>query len=153
MQMELERLYQDSRSSEKYGCMPGNTPRERGSSARGRGIGLGKQDLEVLEVDGLHEVGVEAGLLGTAGVLLLAVASHRDEHDPAEILVLPASAGDLVAVHAGQADVEEDEVGPAAADQFEGGRAVVGHLDILAERAEEDAQAVGVGAVVVDDED
>ena len=70
-----------------------------------------------------------------------------------EVLVLPAAAGDLVAVHAGQADVEQDEVGAASADQLEGGRAVVGHLDVLPERAEEDAQAVGVAAVVVDDED
>ena len=43
--------------------------------------------------------------------------------------------------------------GRRSADQLEGGRAVVGHLDVLAQRAEQDAQAGGVAAVVVDDQD
>ena len=41
--------------------------------------------------------------------------------------------GDLVAVHAGKADVEEDELGPELAGGLDGGRAVVGDLDLVAE--------------------
>src|SRR5262245_11954450 len=78
---------------------------------------LGESELaerldEPRRVDGLHEVRVEAGLLGARAVLRLAVAGERDELDPASEAV-PEPARHLVAVDVGQPDVDEHDVGRA----------------------------------------
>ena len=62
-------------------------------------------------------------------------------------------AGDLVAVHAGQHDVEEDEPGSEVAGDLEGLAAVVGDLDVVPGELEQPGHAPGGVDVVVNDED
>ena len=62
-------------------------------------------------------------------------------------------AGDLVAVHAGQADIEEDELRPEDPGRLEGRGPVVGRLDVVAEELEQPDQAACRVHVVVDHED
>ena len=72
----------------------------------------------------------------------------------AEIVVAAAASGDLVAVHAGQADVEQDQVGPTPLDQSPSGRRpVIGHLDVLAEARGAGRRGCWRSTVVVDHED
>ena len=117
------------------------------------GSGWVRSTPEVLEVDGLDEVGVEAGLLGAAAVLVLAVAGHGHEHDPSEVLVLRGSGGPPRSrpcragrCRAGRRRV--DGVGPARGRP---GRRRPSRRP--GPGPEEDAQARGVAAVVVDDQD
>ena len=62
-------------------------------------------------------------------------------------------AGDLVAVHAGQADVEQDDVGAVVAGGVDRVAAVVGDADVVALDAEQPGHRAGGVGVVVDDQD
>src|SRR3954447_7232582 len=75
--------------------------------------GFGEQDHEGVVFDGLDEVMVEAGGLGAARIELLSVTRTRDHDRVLEFHFLPESARDVVAVHPGKADVEQDDIGPA----------------------------------------
>src|SRR5262249_16263659 len=74
------------------------------------GAGVVEQGGELVEVHGLDQVMVETGLAGAEDRVLLAVAGDGDD-ERAGMLVFTECLGDLVAAHARQADVEEDDVG------------------------------------------
>src|SRR6185436_10663086 len=86
--------------------------------------GLGEGLAEDVDVDRLGEVAVKAGFAGLALVLLSAVGGDRGDEDRVTAVGGAADlAGHLVAVHARQAEVEEDHVGHLAGHRFEGRRA------------------------------
>ena len=64
-------------------------------------------------------------------VLVLAVAGHGDEHGAGHARDLAQALGDLVSRHAGQADVEEHDVGPTLGGHGQRRRPVVGDLDVV----------------------
>ena len=66
---------------------------------------------------------------------------------------LPHPAAHLDAAHAGQEDVEEDDVGRPVGEQAEGLDAVGGHLDVEALPAEARGQGLAVGLLVLHHED
>src|SRR5262245_13111435 len=74
-------------------------------TARGPGDGLG----ELLGVDRLDEVEIEADLGRAAPGLGLAVAGQGDQEDPSTGSGAAHSPGDLVAIHPRQADVDEHD--------------------------------------------
>lgn len=61
----------------------------------------------MIEVDGLGEVVVEAGLGSLLAVGLLAVSRERDQVDI--VVFLSNSSGKLIAIEFGQADVDEPQ--------------------------------------------
>src|SRR5262249_20451469 len=77
-------------------------------SAKLRSQRGGKEAAEGIGQDGLGDVVVEAGLVGAAAVILLAVAGERDQDRSREAGLLPQPAGNVVAVDFRQADVEHD---------------------------------------------
>src|SRR5207248_10754270 len=86
----------------------GNIGKRRAGSGRGRGGGE-----QVFDGGGVHrfdEVVVEAGRAGAGAVLVLAVAGQGDEQRLGPGPRAAQAAGDFVAVHAGQADVQEDDL-------------------------------------------
>src|SRR5436305_5436664 len=72
---------------------------------------LGEELGEDVGVHRLDQITVEARLEGAAAVLGLAVAGHGDQGDLVAAQGGADAAGDLVAVEAGQADVDEGHVG------------------------------------------
>jgi hypothetical protein len=68
-----------------------------------------EQRSEHVEVDPLYEVMVKARLARRAVVFLLAASRDGDDDRGLAGRLLPESSGDLVAVHEGEDDVEEDE--------------------------------------------
>src|SRR5436190_1502738 len=78
--------------------------RSAATSTKGRG------PRERGEIDGLHEVMVEAGFAREAAVLVLAPSGDGDEHGIARPRFAAQAPRGIVAVQARHADVEEDDL-------------------------------------------
>src|SRR5690606_9947452 len=95
---------------------------------------------------------VEAGLESLALVFLLRPAGQREQPDAPTVGPGPDAPSDLVAVHLGQADVEQDDVRPEALDGPKRFARAVGGGDVVAFELEDEVQARSSVAIVVDDE-
>src|SRR6266478_4562660 len=84
----------------------------RDSGSRGGRIVRAEQGEELVEVDRLRQVRVEAGLERVADVVRLTVASERDEARRAEPSAPAHAARDLETVDVRQADVTQDDLRP-----------------------------------------
>ena len=103
-------------------------------------------------VDRLQQVRLAARGLRALEVGLLAVAAQR-EHARGLRLVGAAEAGrDLVAVHAGEAYVEDHHVGPKVFRLRERARSIRAMNGFVPERLDEEHQHLSGIHVVVDDE-
>ena len=130
--------------------------RRRGSSASASGfaepaVHLTGDLLEDVEVDRLDEVVIEPRLGRAAHVVVLPVARQRDQGGA----MVPgrAEAGrDRVAIHAGQPDVEEHEIGGHGGRRRERGGAVVRNRHLVSEHLEHVTYGVRGVLVVVDHE-
>jgi len=96
-------------------------------------------------------VGVEAGLLRAPAIVRIAVAGQRDE--------ICARTGHgaqatrhLVAVHAGQADVDEGHCRGLGASDLESLRAVAGRFDVVTVELEQHTQRIACVGVVLDEQ-
>src|SRR5206468_2624077 len=70
-----------------------------------------EQILELLAIDGLGEMEVEARLLRLAAILVATVAGQGHEVGGGERRLLPYGAGDVVTAHAaGKADIAENDI-------------------------------------------
>ena len=103
-------------------------------------------------LDRLDDVVIEAGLVRAAAILVLAPAGQGDDGGPLQAGLAAEPAADLVAVHAGHADIEQDELGAEVDRLAQGGRPVVGHADLLPGQLQQHAQAHGRVNVVVHDQ-
>ena len=119
---------------------------------RGTSRGVLQQELQVLEIDRLDQVGVEPGGLRSMLVFLFAIAGHGDQGGFGEPRIGPAESSHFVAIHDRQADIQQHDVGPAVASCFEGLLSVVGDVHFLAQRDQELGEARRISLVVVDDE-
>jgi hypothetical protein len=63
-------------------------------------------------VDRLHQMMIEPSLHGALSVRLLAPAGQRDQDHHSAPRLLSYPVGNLIAVHLGQAHIEQDHVGP-----------------------------------------
>ena len=70
-----------------------------------------QQRFEHRRIDGFYQMAVEARQAGAVAIFVLAVAGHGDEHGTLELGAGAEAGGDLVAVHARQPDVEEQDFG------------------------------------------
>ena len=100
------------------------------SAGLGRPIGAAQDRAdpcdELARAERLGQVVVGAELEPEELVQL--VVARRQHHDR-DRRVAPQLAGDVEAVEAGQAEVEDDQVGPALSDGRQGGRPVAGGQD------------------------
>src|SRR5579883_3384470 len=95
---------------------------------------------------------VDARLAGELAVFLPAVAGDDDDDErPGQLLTEPGR--DLIAVEAGQGEIEQQMSRPLAAGDLDGLMAVEGDADIVAEGFQESGRGLGGIAVVADDED
>src|SRR5688572_31288656 len=97
---------------------------------------------------------VEARLEGARAIVRLSVARQRDEpHVPRPRGALaPDAPGDLVAVEAGQADIDDRDIGPRLARAVEPLGAAAREEDLVVPRAEEHPQGLTRVAAILDDE-
>src|SRR5213083_339486 len=133
--------------------------RSTGSSARSwtRSSGSSATDRvqhagERIRIDGLEQVRVEAGISGPLHVVRLTVSGQRDQVGTRRPERAHA-ARDLVAVHLGQADVDQRDLGMILAGELERAWPGAGGVDTMAFELEERAQRFTGVLVVFDDED
>ena len=92
---------------------------------------------------------VEAGLARAFAVFALAIAGERDQHGIGGIRRGAQAARELVAVHVGQADIEQHDLGPFAQGARQAARAVVLDAHQVAVGLEQRGEHLrGVGIVV-----
>src|SRR5438094_5989998 len=94
---------------------------------------LDEESEQLFGVDRLDQVAIETGLAGALLVALAAVARDRHHHGLRELRLAAQSAHHLVAVDAGEPDVEQDDVGPLLARQVAAGGPGVRHRDPVAD--------------------
>ena len=103
------------------------------------------------EVERLGDVVVGAELEAVDHVVrLVARGEHQDRR---EVAVLAQPLADLEAVDLGQADVEQDEVVAPRLGRGQPGAAVAGDVDVVLLAVQVDAQALGEGFLVLDEQD
>src|SRR3954451_2366968 len=114
-------VYSDARRQHAFGWM-GARPREArpGSTVRCR-PGRGEQLLQAPDIRGLHQVLVEAGTQRLLPVLRLPVTRHGDQRHRLAAAPFAHRPRQLVAVHAGQAHVDQCNLGVLRIDAFERG--------------------------------
>ena len=101
---------------------------------------------ELLGAEGLGEVVVGAGVEGLD--LIALVAAGGDDKD-GDLRPFADAAEDGHAVHVGQAEVEDDEVGTVRGDHGVGHRAGAGHEDVVAVGGEDGLHEAADGALVL----
>ena len=95
---------------------------------------------------------LEASIGGSLQVLRQGVAAQGHKEDGLQRRVLPKGPRHIVAIHAGQADVAKDDVGPERASPLDPFRPAVGDFDRVLAEFERLAQTVCSVDVVLDDE-
>ena len=110
-----------------------------------------EQGVQAVPVEGLDEMVVEAGREGRTAVLLLGVAGDGDQDDrPGQLASEPG--GDLVAVQAGEADVEHNAARPLAAGDLDRPMSVERDPHVVAEEPQQTGHGLGRIPIVVHDE-
>src|SRR4029450_2687027 len=85
---------------------------ELGSPAeRARGSALVEKGVEVLRIDGLGHVGVEAGGHGLLSILGPVIARERDQARGSRLGRLASHPSQVISVDAGKADVDQGNLG------------------------------------------
>ena len=107
---------------------------------------------ELAGIDRLDEVVVAAGGTRAAAGLVLTVTRDGDQEEVATRFFSAQSLGDLVAIQPGQADVQQDHIGPQSACRLQRIEAVVDHADLVVFRFQEQGREPGGVLVVVHDE-
>ena len=99
------------------------------------------------EPEGLGDVVVGAGVEADDGVHLVGARGQDEDRHGVALGAQPA--GDLQAVHAGQPQVEDDQVDAALQSGVERGGAVLAHLDLVTLPAQGAGQRLRDGRVVL----
>ena len=103
------------------------------------------------EVERLGDVVVGAELEAVDHVVRL--VARREHEDRREVAVLAQPLADLEAVDLGQADVEQDQVVAPRLRRGQAGAAVAGDVDVVVLAVQVDAEALGEGLLVLDQQD
>ena len=103
------------------------------------------------EVERLGDVVVGAELEAVDHVVRL--VARREHEDRREVAVLAQPLADLEAVDLGQPDVEQDEVVAPRLGGGQPGAAVAGDVDVVLLAVQVDAEALGEGFLVLDEQD
>src|SRR5437899_5056285 len=123
---------------------------ERRTSLRGR---LADHGSEPLRRYGFGEMGVEARVQARQPVFRLAIAGEGDEDDRLARLASAAPTRDLVAVEAGQADVDQGDVGSHGGGDLDARPAVGGLTNVVAFERQLNLEHLASVRIVLDDED
>ncbi len=103
-------------------------------------------------VDRFDEMMIKPGFSSASSVVFLPIAGNRDDDAlPAPIFRFE-SRRDLIAVHARQTDVQENELGLMFLSESDGRRPVMSNLNLVAEELEYSPHALRRIDVVVDNE-
>ena len=109
--------------------------------------------LHGCRVHRLGQVGVESGIAGALPVVFATPTGEGDEHGTGSSVIAPQGEGHLVAIHAGEADVQEDEVGLEIARGDEGFGAVMHGVGFVTEEAQQHRETFGTVDMVVHHQD
>ena len=88
----------------------------------GRGFRQRRQNLlQFGRIDGLHQMGAEAGFGAAAAVFILAPAGLSHQNGAFSLGHFPNAAADFVAIHARQAEIEQHDLGPKCLGHLQSG--------------------------------
>jgi hypothetical protein len=149
--LDLEQMAQVARVKLELLVEPGFPRSTRARSAEAAGDPL--DDREQLErAERLGEEGVGAGLLAER-LHVLAETGEEDDADVPRVRIELDAPAELEPVDSGQADVEDDDVGPPPLDHSCGDGRVVRLLEVDVDGLERRAEKRPQSRVVVDEED
>ena len=111
-----------------------------------------EQPDQVIGDDRLHQVMIEAGFPGKPEIFFLAISGDGDQGGVLDGFIPAQVGGQLISVHAGQADIEEHDVGLGAPGLFQPGRPVVCDPHVVTVDLKQPGQAAYQVDVVVDHE-
>src|ERR1700722_13291216 len=100
------------------------------------------QVIQFTEVGGLDQMMIEAGQSGPFEMLFLAVSAVCDQQRSLLFGDQADAARDLIAVHAGQSDIEEHDIRVEFLDMAQGGRTIASRLYVVAIDAQESGTAL-----------
>src|SRR5208283_2417451 len=119
---------------------------------RDRSVRPGNQFGDGLDVDRLGHVVIHAGLLRSSPILFLSVARKGNDEDVMKTFLTQGS-GNLIAVHDGQAYVQQEDAGSINPCGLDSLAAVEDNLNLMAEQTQQPGQAGCKVLVVVHDQD
>src|SRR2546423_6995724 len=117
------------------------------------GVGLGEQREQLVEIDRLRQVGLEAGVERVPDVVGLAIPGQRDEPGVTEPFAGAEHPRDLEPVDIRQSDVAEDDLRPERPGALDGLLAGFDGLDARTLDLQHVLEDVPRVRVVLDDED
>lgn len=110
--------------------------------------------LQRLERRRLDQMFVAPGLKGLAAIVFLAVAGQRHQEDVIECGIVPKGAGDGIAVHSRQSDIQKNDFGTGLSGLLQSLVPIMRQGDlVMAELSEETTQQSRRTDVVIDGED
>src|SRR5712664_3977511 len=116
------------------------------------GLSLAEQLFQQPDRYRLHQVQLEAYRPRSRQVFILPERRERNHARAFQLRILLDLAADLETVHAGQAEIEEYEVGAEAARYVESHVAVDGVFDVMAHVGEQEGEGVNRVEIVFDDQ-
>ena len=111
-----------------------------------------ENSLDAFVADGFGEMLIETRIAGHFLVMLLSVAGKCNETSR-EVFITPQCAGNLVAGHVGQADIQNSDIRMKLPCLLDCLRTGVRTNDLMTRKRKQTAESVGHARVVVYDED
>jgi hypothetical protein len=96
---------------------------------------------------------VDSHRAGLLSVLGLSVTGHRDDDRLLTSRFSPEPSGNLIAVQAGQADIQQDEIRPPVQGYHDGLETVADDLDLIGQKPHESPKGLSRIRVILDYED
>ncbi len=92
---------------------------------------------QLIKDDRLDEVGIETRFPGAVPIFFFSVSGHRHQNGLLQARFRLALPRDLESIDAGQSNVNKHDIRVMRAGELDGGQAIVGYGDVLAERVEQ----------------
>ena len=115
--------------------------------------GLGNNPKQFAEANWLGQVLIDADFPGAPPIFLAGIARDDDDPRSGERFVFSHSPSDLVAVHPGQPEIEEDHIGSESRRLGEGPEPIFADVDLVPGGLQQPAEAEGIVQVVLDNQD
>src|SRR6185503_9379128 len=131
-----------------FPVLSGSEEQHQGQAEKGGSLQPREEIAELMGIDGLREV-----LLEPRGERPLSVGGSGERHENGLVLLRPKTHGELVAVHAGQTDVEQHQIRTMLAEEIERAAGVGGDPDTMIPTLEEGGDSLRGVLLVFHDQD
>jgi hypothetical protein len=116
-------------------------------------LDLREKPQQDIRVNRLEQMEVDARVARLSSILGSSVTRHGDDDSTLEGCLLPEPQGDLIAIHVGQTEVQQDHLRSPAQGGCDRLRGVAGGLDFMAMELQEPGHALDGVHAIIDHED